>query len=153
MTQKSGLCAVVAVTAGWPNSAMSGNLAGQITKERTRKNGVGFMNIRGHPRLFPNHGEGINMRLYAWRRALMGAVLIVGFALVAVDYLVVTPTEYRFELVEAQPAGPGKINVALRLVHVQDMKPVAGAVLLKANMGPAMVELPHKVRLFALRSA
>jgi hypothetical protein len=28
---------------------------------------------------------------------------------------------------------------------VPDKKPVAGAVLLKANMGPAMVELPHKV--------
>jgi hypothetical protein len=68
--------------------------------------------------------------------------------LTAVQYPAATPNDYRFELVQAQPAGPGKTNVTVRLVHVPDNKPVAGAVLFesKSDMGPAgMPEMPGKV--------
>ena len=58
------------------------------------------------------------------------------------------PNDYRFELVQAQPAGPGKTAVSVRLVHVPDNKPVAGAVLFetKTDMGPGgMAEMTGKV--------
>ncbi len=58
------------------------------------------------------------------------------------------PNDYRFELVQAQPAGPGKTAVTVRLVHVPDNKPVAGAVLFetKTDMAPGgMAEMPGKV--------
>lgn len=47
--------------------------------------------------------------------------------------------DYRFELAgEPQPAPGGKSIVAVRLVHMPDGKPVAGAVVFesKADMGP-----------------
>ena len=52
---------------------------------------------------------------------------------------VAAPTDYRFEVAEAQPAGPGKTDLTVRLVHVPDKKPVSGAVLFetKADMTPA----------------
>jgi predicted metal-binding membrane protein len=56
--------------------------------------------------------------------------------------------DYRFEVVEAQAAGPGKTTVTVRLVHVADNKPVKGAVILEAktNMGPSgMPEMTGKV--------
>ena len=59
-----------------------------------------------------------------------------------------TPGDYRFELVQAQPVSPGKTTVAVRLVHVPDNKPVAGAVLFesKTDMGPGgMAEMTGKV--------
>jgi hypothetical protein len=37
--------------------------------------------------------------------------------------------EYRFELVEAQPAGPGKSRIALRLVFVPQNKTVEDAAI------------------------
>ncbi len=58
------------------------------------------------------------------------------------------PADYRFELAEAQPAGPGKTDLAVRLTHVADKKPVAGAVLFesKADMTPAgMADMTGKV--------
>ncbi|HLY58686.1 MAG TPA: FixH family protein [Stellaceae bacterium] len=56
--------------------------------------------------------------------------------------------EYKFELVSAKPAGAGKNEVSVRLVHVPDGKPVAGAVIFesKTDMGPSgMAEMPGKV--------
>jgi hypothetical protein len=57
-------------------------------------------------------------------------------------------SDYRFEVVEVQPAGPGQTTVAVRLVHEPDKKPVASAVILddKTDMGPGgMVEMSGKV--------
>jgi hypothetical protein len=46
--------------------------------------------------------------------------------------------DYKFELVSAQPAGGGKTDVTVRLVHVPDSKPVPDAVIFqtRADMGP-----------------
>ncbi|MDB5394691.1 MAG: hypothetical protein JWM91_2197 [Rhodospirillales bacterium] len=57
-------------------------------------------------------------------------------------------SDYKFELVSAAPAGAGKNNVAVRLVHMPDGKPVADAVIIesKTDMGPSgMAEMPGKV--------
>jgi hypothetical protein len=87
------------------------------------------------------------MRYHLHARALLGAALFAASTLVAV-YGLAAPSDYRFELVQAQPAGPGKTAVTVRLVHVPDNKPVAGAVLFetKTDMGPSgMVEMTGKV--------
>jgi hypothetical protein len=87
------------------------------------------------------------MRLHHSARAFIGAVLLMASPLVAV-YGLAAPNDYRFELVQAQPAGPGKTAVTVRLVHVPDSKPVAGAVLFetKTDMGPSgMAEMTGKV--------
>ena len=87
------------------------------------------------------------MRLHLHARALSGAVLFMASALAAAHSLA-APNDYRFELVQAQPAGPGKTTVAVRLVHVPDNKPVAGAVVFetKTDMGPGgMAEMTGKV--------
>jgi hypothetical protein len=85
------------------------------------------------------------MRLHLHARALVGAALFVASALA---HSLAAPNDYRFELVQAQPAGPGKTAVAVRLIHVPDNKPVAGAVLFesKTDMGPGgMAEMTGKV--------
>jgi hypothetical protein len=48
-------------------------------------------------------------------------------------------SDYRFELVRAQPLTPGATNVTVRLLHVPDQKPIAGAVIFQSrvHMGPA----------------
>ena len=87
------------------------------------------------------------MRLHLHARALIGAVLVMATALAAA-YSLAAPKDYRFELVQAQPAGPGKTTVTVRLLHVPDNKPVAGAVLFesKTDMGPGgMAEMTGKV--------
>jgi hypothetical protein len=84
------------------------------------------------------------MRYHQYVRALIGAVILAASTVVAAA----TPSDYRFELVQAQPAGPGKTTVTVRLVHVPDNKPVAGAVLFesKTDMGPGgMAEMTGKV--------
>ena len=63
-------------------------------------------------------------------------------------YPAAAPNDYRFELVDTQPTGPGKTNVTVRLVHMPDKKPVPGAVRFesKTDMGPGgMPEMPGKV--------
>jgi hypothetical protein len=88
------------------------------------------------------------MRLHHSTRALIGAAFLAGFLLAAEGYPVAAPNDYRFELVQAQPVGPGKTTVTVRLVHVPDSKPVADAVLFetKSDMGPTgMAEMPGKV--------
>ena len=70
-------------------------------------------------------------------RALLGACLIATAALHATPVRAAA-SDYRFEIVEVKPAGPGKSNVTLRLIHTPDRKPVTDAVLFQvtADMGP-----------------
>ncbi len=81
---------------------------------------------------------------YRAARALIGAA----FLTLASAYAFAAPADYRFDLVSAQPAGPGKTTVTVRLVHVPDKKPVEGAVVFdtKADMTPAgMADFSGKV--------
>jgi hypothetical protein len=87
------------------------------------------------------------MRFHLHARALIGAAFLVASTLAA-GCAFAGPGDYRFELVQAQPAGPGKTIVTVRMVHAPDNKPVAGAVLFetKSDMGPSgMTEMPGKV--------
>jgi YtkA-like len=87
------------------------------------------------------------MRYHLHARALIGAAIFATSTLIAA-YALAAPNDYRFELVQAQPAGPGKTTVTVRFVHVPDNKPVAGAVLFetKTDMGPSgMAEMTGKV--------
>src|SRR5262249_22449278 len=80
--------------------------------------------------------------------AVIGAVCLVASIIVAITSATAAPADYRFELVQAQPAGPGKTTVTVSLMHVPDNKPVAGAVLFesKTDMGPdGMAEMPGRV--------
>jgi hypothetical protein len=89
------------------------------------------------------------MRLQLHVRARIGAALFMASVFAACHSLA-APNDYRLELVQAQPAGPGKTAVTVRLVHVPDNKPVAGAVLFesKTDMGPSgMAEMIGKVTL------
>jgi hypothetical protein len=90
---------------------------------------------------------GLIMRFHRYARAFIGAALFAASTL-AGAYGLAAPNDYRFELVQAQPAGPGKTAVMVRLVHVPDSKPVAGAVLFdtKTDMGPSgMADMVGKV--------
>jgi hypothetical protein len=87
------------------------------------------------------------MRFHLHPRVFIGAVLFAASMLVAAIVLA-APNDYRFDLVQAQPAGAGKTTVTVRLVHVPDSKPVTGAVLFetKTDMGPSgMAEMAGKV--------
>jgi YtkA-like len=56
--------------------------------------------------------------------------------------------DYRFELVQAQPAGKNLTNVTVKLTHVSNGNPVIGAVIFqtKVDMGPSgMGEMTGKV--------
>ena len=70
-------------------------------------------------------------------RALLGACLIATAALHAAPVRAAA-SDYRFEIVEVKPAGAGKSDVTLRLIHTPDQKPVPDAVLFQvtADMGP-----------------
>jgi len=84
------------------------------------------------------------MHLNLHRRALIGAVILAASTAVASA----APNDYRFELVQTQPAGPAKTAVSVRLVHMPDNKPVDGAVLFETqtDMGPGgMAEMTGKV--------
>jgi hypothetical protein len=87
------------------------------------------------------------MRFHFHVRAFIGAAIFAASTLVAA-FVLAAPNDYRFELVQAQPGGSGKTTVTVRLVHLPDSKPVAGAVLFdtKTDMGPAgMAEMTGKV--------
>jgi hypothetical protein len=49
------------------------------------------------------------------------------------------PDEYRFEAAEVQAFGPGKATLLVRLLDLQDKKPVNDAVIIEAktDMGPS----------------
>ena len=70
-------------------------------------------------------------------RALVGVCLIATVALQA-GPVHAGAADYHFEVTQVQPAGPGKSNVTLRLVHTPDKKPVSDAVIFQvsADMGP-----------------
>jgi YtkA-like len=87
------------------------------------------------------------MRFHLPARALIGAAILAASTFVAA-YGLAAPNDYRFELVQTQPAGPGKTAVTVRLIHVPDSTPVAGAVLFetKTDMGPSgMADMAGKV--------
>jgi hypothetical protein len=46
---------------------------------------------------------------------------------------IVANPDYRFEVAEVQPVGPGKTTVAVRIAHMVDNKPVEGALILEAK--------------------
>jgi hypothetical protein len=80
-------------------------------------------------------------------RTLTSAVIFTTLALVGASGLA-AQADYRFELIQTQPAGPGKTTLTIRLVHLPDNKPVAGAVLFetKADMTPSgMADFTGKV--------
>jgi hypothetical protein len=88
------------------------------------------------------------MRLRFCAHTVLGVACLVASIGVAITGATAAPADYRFELVQAQPAGPGKTTVTVSLVHVPDNKPVAGAVLFesKTDMGPdGMAEMTGKV--------
>src|SRR5260370_24308379 len=80
-----------------------------------------------------------DMRFSPFARPLVGAAFFMLSALAATA--VAAPTDYRFELAQAQPAGPGKTDLTLRLVHVPHTQPAPAAVLFetKADMTPARI--------------
>jgi hypothetical protein len=87
------------------------------------------------------------MRLHLHARGLIGGAILTAATLIAA-YGLAAHNDYRFELAQAQSARPGKTTVTVRLVHVPDHKPVAGAVLFesKTDMGPGgMAEMTGKV--------
>ena len=87
------------------------------------------------------------MRFSRATRTVFGAALLT-FSTLAAGTAVAAPTDYRFELAQAQPAGPGKTDLTVRLVHVPDKKPVPGAVLFetKADMTrDGMADMAGKV--------
>src|SRR6266849_8895259 len=93
-----------------------------------------------------NHGKGVGFV----SRALTGATLVLAAMNVMPVRAMSAPQDYRFEIAGA-PVKSGKATVIkVRLVHVPDGKPVAGAVITqtKFDMGPdGMAEMtaPTKV--------
>ena len=86
------------------------------------------------------------MSLCLRARAVAGAALL-AVALLAGTVLAAAG-DYRFQLIQARPAGPGKTIVGVRLLRALDSEPVAGAVLFesKADMTPAgMADMAGKV--------
>jgi hypothetical protein len=87
------------------------------------------------------------MRFLRPSRAGFGVVLLTYSAFLA-SIAGAAPADYRFELAQAQPAGPSKMDLTVRLIHIPDKKPVAGAVFFdsKADMTPAgMADMTGKV--------
>ena len=70
-------------------------------------------------------------------RALAGVGLVATVALQA-GPVRAGAADYHFEVTQVQPAGSGKSNVTLRLLHTPDKKPVSDAVIFQvsADMGP-----------------
>lgn len=84
------------------------------------------------------------MRFFGSARTAFGAALLSAWAM----NVLAAPADYRFELAQAQPAGPDKTNIAVRLIHVPEKKPVSGAVVFetKADMRPdGMADMTGKV--------
>jgi hypothetical protein len=86
----------------------------------------------------------------SWIGRIVGVGVAVWGALMLATATLTTaaPNDFRFEAVEVQTSEPGKTTVVVRLVHVQDKKPIEGAVILesKTDMGPSgMGEMSGKV--------
>src|SRR5712664_4851122 len=86
----------------------------------------------------------------SWARQLTIAALALGTTILTSQWSVAAPLDYRFEIA-GTPAKSGKATlIKVRLVHIPDGKPVAGAVIIqtKFDMGPdGMAEMtaPTKV--------
>jgi hypothetical protein len=97
---------------------------------------------------------GQSMLSHILRGAAVGAAVILP---VVVDPgAFAAASDYKFELASAQPAGPGKTDVTVRLVHVSDDMPIAGAVVFqsKADMGPSgMPTMPGDVKALPTQQA
>jgi hypothetical protein len=87
-------------------------------------------------------------------KASIGRIVGVGvaawgvFLLATTTLTVAAPNAYRFEAAEIEPSGLGKTIITVRLLHVQDKKPVDGAMILVSttDMGPSgMAEMSGKV--------
>src|SRR5712691_7456402 len=111
---------------------------------------TGARPLSGHFRLIASSSDARSgnsvMRFLRTTRTIFGAVLL-SFSTPA-GTAVAAPTDYRFELAQAQPAGPGKTDLTVRLVHIPDKKPVPDAVLFetKADMTPeGMADMTGKV--------
>jgi YtkA-like len=72
------------------------------------------------------------------RAAVLGIGTAAATSLLAPTVLAAA-SDYRFEVVGAGPAGPGKTDVTIRLVRVRDGRPVPDAVVFqtRADMAPA----------------
>jgi hypothetical protein len=86
--------------------------------------------------------------MIAWTpRAAFGAfTLVLSSALATAAFA--GAGDYRFELASAQPAGAGKTDIALKLVHAPDGKTITDAVVFesKLDMGPSgMDDMAGKV--------
>ena len=82
------------------------------------------------------------------RDAAFGGAFAVMFVSTATVPAFAAATDYKFEAVTAQPAGPQKTNVTVRLVRAADNKPVVDAVIFEthADMGPeGMPTMPGDV--------
>lgn len=77
------------------------------------------------------------MAFHPITRALAGACLTATVALDATPVRAAA-SDYRFEVAGVKAASAGKSDVALRLLHVTDKKPVTDAVIFEvsADMGP-----------------
>jgi hypothetical protein len=77
------------------------------------------------------------MTIHTITRALAGACLIAAIAS-HVGPARAAAADYHFEVAGVKPAGPGKSEVTLRLLHIPDKKPVNDAVIFQvsADMGP-----------------
>ncbi|WP_178133308.1 FixH family protein [Vineibacter terrae] len=50
---------------------------------------------------------------------------------------VAAPQDYRFEIVQVRPAGPGAPDVSVRLVNVRDGSPMTGAIISESTVDMA----------------
>lgn len=63
-------------------------------------------------------------------RSLPSVAALVAAACLAIPQAAfAAATDYRFERVDAHPAGKGKTAVTLRLTHVPDNRPIPGAII------------------------
>lgn len=71
------------------------------------------------------------------RAAALGTITLIAVVAFATQAFAAAK-DYKFEIVSAQPAGPGKTDVVVRLIHTPGNNPVPGAVIFqtRADMGP-----------------
>jgi len=70
-------------------------------------------------------------------RIVSGGVAVVLTAALS-GVAIAAPQDYRFEVVQVQPAGPGVSDVSVRLVNVPDGKPVMSAVVSESAVDMAL---------------
>ena len=85
----------------------------------------------------------------SWVGRMVGVgVTVWGILLLATTTLTAAPNDYRFEVIDAPAANPGKTTVAVRLIRASNNRLVDGATIVEAktDMGPAgMAEMSGKV--------